>query len=244
MVKRLAGLIVWAFLVFGVHIICQSTVVGADTLQSEHYQLDESAIGTSNLNQSSSTNYQSTDATGFFVIGNAASANYQIDVGTKTTNDPTLAFSVNTSNADFGVFSASSASVTTASFSVSNYTSYGYVVQIFGNPPNYAGHTISAMAETSNSQAGTEQFGINLVANTQPYSFGANPDNGSFGFGTVSANYSTPNQYRYVSGETIASAPKSSGVTTYTISYLVNVTNLIPGGRYYSDQTIIITGTY
>ena len=108
------------------------------------------------------------------------------------------------------------------------------------------------MATTAASQAGVEQFGVNLVANTSPVNFGANPDNGQFGFGVIGngpgspgyANYSTPNQFRYVSGDTIASAPKSSGQTTYTLSFIANVAGVTPGGKYLSNQLLIVTGTY
>jgi hypothetical protein len=85
---------------------------------------------------------------------------------------------------------------------------------------------------------------MNLVANTSPISFGANPDHGQFGFGSASTNYGTANNFRFVNGETIASAPKSSGQTIYTISYLVNVNSLTPGGNYTSSQTLICTGTF
>jgi hypothetical protein len=77
-------------------------------------------------------------------------------------------------------------------FSVLNYTSYGYVVQIFGDPPTNGTHTIVPMSTTGASQISEEQFGINLVANTVPSSIGANPDNGQFGFGSVESNYNTP----------------------------------------------------
>lgn len=220
------------------------TKVYADTLQSAHYHIDESSIGVGDINQGSSTNYQATSATGDLSIGNSASNNYQINAGSQTTPDPTLSFTVNNGNINFGSFSSSTATVTTATFSVSNYTSYGYAVQIFGNPPTNGSHTISALSTTSASQTGTEQFGINLVANTSPISVGANPDNGQFGFGSVAANYAVPNQYRYISGGTIAQAPKSSGLTNYTITYLVNVAGLTPGGIYNSNQTLIVTGTY
>ena len=72
----------------------------------------------------------------------------------------------------------------------------------------------------------------------------ANPDHGQFGFGSAATNYDTPNFYRYVDGATIASAPKSSGVTIYTLTYLVNVGSLTPGGIYSSNQTLIVIGTY
>lgn len=213
-------------------------------LQSPSYQFNESVIGTGGQLEANSTNYQASGATGDLVVGNTASANYQIDAGTKTTNDPTLSFSLSSSAINFGSFTASSATTTTANFSVSNYTSYGYVVQILGSPPTNGSHTIPAMTTTGPSQPGVEQFGINLVANTSPTSLGANPNNGQFGFGGAAPSYATSNQYRYVNGETIALASKSSGVTSYTISYLINVAGLTPGGQYTSDQTIIVTGSY
>jgi hypothetical protein len=117
-------------------------------------------------------------------------------------------------------------------------------VQITGTPPSNGNYSIPAMTTPGGAVAGIEQFGINLAANTTPSSFGANPVQTIFGVGTAEANYSTPNNFRYVSGDTIASAPKSSGKTTYTLSYIVNVNSLTPGGKYSSNQTIIVTGTY
>jgi hypothetical protein len=213
-------------------------------LQSASYHFDETSVGSGGLIQSSSTNFGGSNSIGDLSVGNTSSANYQVNTGSQTTNDPALSFSITSGAISFPSFSSTAATVTTATFSVSNYTSYGYVVQVVGNAPSYGSHVIPAMAATGPSQVGIEQFGINLVANTLPSSVGANPDNGQFGFGTAATNYNTSNQYRYVSGETIASAPKSSGLTNYTISYLVNVGALTPGGQYTANQTIIVTGTY
>ena len=213
-------------------------------LQSTHYRFDESSVGSGGLIQSSSNNYTATSASGDLAIGSASSANYNVDSGSKTSPDPTLSFRMTGSDVNLGNFRASTPSTTTATFSVSNYTSYGYVVHMTGEPPANGQHSIAPMTETGPSQPGTDQFGINLVANTSPKSFGANPDQGQFGFGTASPNYGTSNQFRFVSGEVIASAPKSSGVTNYTISYLVNVASLTRGGKYESRQTLIVTGTY
>lgn len=243
MSKRLAGW-VGVFFVLAYCVAYQTPTAYADPLQSSNYRFDESAIGSGGLIQSSSANYQATDSVGDLATGNAASTNFQVNAGSKTTNDPSLSFAINSSAVNFGNFTASGATVTTANFSISNYTSFGYVVQIVGTSPSNGSHVIPAMATTAASLIGVEQFGINLVANTSPVSVGANPDNGQFGFGVASANYGTSNMYRYVSGETIASAPKSSGVTTYTLSYLVNVAGLTPGGQYTSNQTLIVTGTY
>jgi hypothetical protein len=216
----------------------------AYALQSTNYRFDESTVGAGGLVQSNSANYQASSSIGDLGIGDAASANFQIEAGSQTTPDPTLSFSMNNSNANFGNFTPTSAAVSTASFSVSNYTSYGYVVQIAGTPPTNGSHALPALTTTSSSQTGVEQFGVNLVANTSPVSVGANPVHGYFAFGDATANYGVSNKYRYVSGEPIASAPKSSGVTTYTLTYLVNVGSLTPGGIYTSHQTLIVIGTY
>jgi hypothetical protein len=195
------------------------------------------------LNQSNSANYVGRDSIGDLGVGTSASNNYQVQAGSTTTYNPSLSVSIGGASVGFNSFSASGPTTTTANFSVLNYTSYGYVVQLAGNPPSNGSTTINAMATTGPSVAGTSQFGINLVANTSPVSVGANPDTGQFGFGSASANYGTSNQYRYVSGETIAQSTKSSGLTTYTITYLINVAPLTPGGIYTSNQTLIITGT-
>jgi hypothetical protein len=155
-----------------------------------------------------------------------------------------LAFAILNPNVSFGAFSAGTTAVATATFGVVDYTSYGYIVQIVGTPPTRGTHALPGMSTTGPSQAGTEQFGINLVANTSPGSFGANPDHGQFGVGSAASNYDTPNNYRFVNGETIASAPKSSGQTIYTISYIVNVNSISPAGAYTGDQTLICSGTY
>jgi hypothetical protein len=221
-----------------------SAVVYAETLQSSGYRFEESAVGTGGQLQSNSANYQATSSTGDIANGDTSSTNYQATGGTRTSPDPALTFAITSSSANFGTFSAATASTATTSFSVINYTTYGYVVQVVGPAPTNGSHAITALTSGGASSPGNEQFGINLVANTSPVSQGANPNNGQFGFGSAAINYNTPNTYRYVSGETIASAIKNSGQTDYTISYLVNVGPLTQGGQYSANQTLIVVGTY
>jgi hypothetical protein len=213
--------------------------------QSAHYMLNESTVGAGGLNQSSSASYLGQDSIGNLGVGQSASTNFQVQAGSVTPSDPVLSVAVN-GTVNFTTFSAATAATATTTFTVLDYTTYGYVAQIIGNPPSNGATTIAAMGTVSPtaSVVGTSQFGINLVANTLPTSVGSNLNNGQFGFGSVTANYSTSNVYRYVSGETIAKATKNSGLTTYTITYIVNVPALTPGGVYTSNQTLIVTGTY
>ena len=228
----------------GVVLFVAVPLVQAETLQSGNYKLEESSIGTSGPLNGASNSYSVTDATGDIGVGNSQSSNYQINAGSKTTGAPALSFSVDSSGSDFGILTSTAARTATATFSVVNYTTYGYVVQIFGAPPTNKTHSIAPMSTLGSSLPGTDQFGINLVANTSPSSFGSNPDNGQFGFGSVTSNYSNANQFYYQDGDIIAQATKDSGLTHYKISYLVNVASLTPGGTYSTPQTLVVTGTY
>jgi hypothetical protein len=233
--------LVFCFIVLGYI----ASPVFADPLRSSNYQFQETSLGGTGLFNSQSANYQTAGtAGGILGLGNSASSNFQINAGNITTHDPALAFAVNNNNVSFGNFSAGTAATASTTFQVLDYTSYGYVVIATGSPPTNGTHTLPGMSTTGPSQAGTEQFGLNLVANTSPISFGANPDHGQFGFGSATSNYGTSNNYRYVSGESIVSAPKSSGQTIYTISYIVNVNSLTSGGSYNGSQTLICIGTY
>ena len=219
--------------------------IGVQALKSTNFQFDEASIGTGGPINQSSGNYGLWGGGNSDIgVGNSSSENYQIDAGANTDPSPTLAFAVENTDVGFGVLSPTTPSMATANFSVLNYSSHGYTVQIVGKPPTNNNHTIDALENLEMSQPGIEQFGLNLVANTLPESIGANPDNGLFGFGSVTDDYKVSNYYKYKNEDVIARAGKSSGVTNYTISYLVNVAGLTPGGEYHSDQTLIVLGTY
>lgn len=218
--------------------------VAAEFSVSNNYRFDEMTIGAGGLIQSASPSYQANSVLSDIAVGETTSSNYQLATGGLTTHEPTLSVIVNASNINLGQLTSSTAATGTATFSVLNYTAFGYVVQLSGGTMKNGNHSLDAMATTNTSQPGTEQFGVNLVANTSPVSFGANLNNGGFGYGQIMPNYSQANRFRYVEGEAIAQAPKSSGVTNYTISYVVNVADLTPGGVYATNQSVVVTGTY
>jgi hypothetical protein len=231
-------------LLFGVALLLLPTPVFAQGSASNNYRMDETALGQSGLPDSASSSYKGKVSLGDIGVGDSSSTNYNASGGSQTSNDPALTFSVNSSSVSFPTFATNAASMASTTFSVTNYTSFGYIVLISGSPPTYASHSITPMATAGTSSTGFEQFGINLVANTSPQSIGANPNQGQFGFGVAAAGYDTANNYKYVDGGTIASAPKSSGKTDFTISYLINVGSLTPGGQYTTHNELIVVGTY
>lgn len=216
---------------------------------SNNYRIDESFIGPGGSLESSSDNFSTApggQAVGGPGGGESESNNFRTQAGPQTTNDPSLTCSVTSSSLDFGAFSPGVTSTATATFSVLNYTAYGYVVQIVGDTPATGAHNLAAMSSNGPASPGTEQFGINLVDNASP-DIGANPvqvPDSSFSFGQAAGNYDTADSFRYVNGETIASATESSGQTDYTISYIVDASTTTPGGAYSGGQSIVCTGTY
>lgn len=214
---------------------------------SSNYQIQEDFVGGGGGPASSSDSYQAQDAASANAVGGGNGTDFKAQSGPVTTNDPTLTFSVTDSTVNLGSLSTSITRTDTATFKVLNYTSYGYIVQIIGSPPDNGAHTLTAMSSATASSAGTEQFGVNLVANTSPTSFGADPlqvPSSSFSFGQAANGYDTTNTYKYVSGNTIAKSTQSSGETDYTIAYIANIANNTPGGSYSGSQTLVCTGTY
>jgi hypothetical protein len=216
----------------------------ADTSTSAHMKITESIVGGGGLVSERSAHLSAGESIADIGIGYSSSSNLAINTGYTTTPDPTLSLTIIDYDLNFGTFSPGQATTLTSHFSVSNYTSYGYVVQVVGSPPTNGSHSLTALTSPTPSQVGVEQYGINLVANTSPVNLGANPDNGTSGNGAAVGAYAIPNNYQYVPGDTVATASKSSGLTTYTISQIVNVNTRTPGGTYSSVQTIICTGMY
>lgn len=216
-------------------------------ISSSNFQIDEDFIGGGGTIDSSSPNYKAQDSIGATAAGDGRSTNYRAQSGATTTNDPMLEFSVSTSSVSLGSLLTSQTATGTASFSVRNYTSNGYIVQLVGNTPTSGSHSLAAMSTTSASSAGTEQFGVNVVANTAPATFGANPQqvpDSSFSSGAAASGYNVANNFKYVSGDVIAQATETSGQTTYTISYIANISFSTPGGQYTATQSLVCTGTY
>lgn len=214
---------------------------------SSNYQVNEVFFGAGGALNNCSANYCSKQSVGETAVGNPSSANYQARAGFNTDRTPFLQFIVNGVSTDVGVLSTGTTTTTTATFSVKNYLSSGYQVVTVSNPPKYNAYTMHNLTSPSASVAGTEQFGINLRHNTSPISFGTDPvqvPGSAFSFGAAAPGYNTPNQYKYVPGDSIAFSNTSSGETDYTISYIYNISSVTPGGIYSFNDVLVATATF
>lgn len=238
------------FVAFGLTLTFGPKFAVAQQSFSNSYGADEVFMGPGGSNDVSSSNYTGRASIGDAALtsgntGNGSSTNNQTYSGNTTTANPELEVTLSAASLDMGVFSPNAPGTGTATFSVRTYLASGYVVYTIGNPPtSSSGRQLAPMTTGGTSSPGTEQFGINLVANTTP-AIGSNLSQGEFGVGYVATNYATANNFRYNTGEVIARADSSSGLTTYTISYLININPATtPAGRYIFTQSIVVTSTY
>jgi hypothetical protein len=217
---------------------------------SPNYQIDEIFIGSGGELDACGTDFCSDQILGGTAIGDTEGTDFQAQGGFGTPGEPTLEVLVSNNTVDLGVLNTSSTAAESANFSVSNYLSNGYVVKIYGNTPtNYTGagtHSLTALNSPSVSSPGTEQFGINLVANTTP-GIGTNPSqapDSTFSFGDAATGYDTPDYFKYVDEDVIAESTQSTGQTDFTISIMANIATSTPGGQYVTTLVIQAIATF
>jgi hypothetical protein len=218
---------------------------------SSNYSANELQFGSGGELDSSSANYKAQTSIGSLGVDSGSSANYKGYSGFLTPNEPFLEFAIDSSSVALGTLDPAAAKTGTAAFHVRAYVDSGYTVQTLSQPPTQTSgtvHTLTGMSSVGPSVVGTEQFGINLKANTSPATFGADPvpfPDSTFAAGVAFAGYSTTNQYRYVIGDSIAGSSGSGwGLTNYTISYIANINPLTPAGAYTMVHDLVVVATY
>jgi hypothetical protein len=234
--------------VYSSHVFAQYT--------SSSYKAEETFFGSGGELDASSSHYTAQSSVGALGVGTGSSSNYQAYSGFLTPNEPFLEMTVNTSTVDLGVLDSTAAKTGNATFTVRAYTDSGYTVQTVSQPPQTStGDTLNPMTSQGASVVGTEQFGINLKANTSPATFGADPTlqpDSSFATGIAATGYSTANQYKYNAGDVIACTGSAGacgsvsgwGQTTYTISYIANITGITKAGAYSMEHDLVVVTTY
>lgn len=242
------------FLTFVVMLVSSiQTPAFAQSTSSPSYKVDEYQFGTGSNVDLNSTNYGAHAGVGSLGVGRVSSTNYDAEAGFITPNAPFLEVFVNNTTVDLGNLNVTSTGSGQGSFWVRTYVSSAYVVQTMSQPPiSEGGRVLAAKSTLGTANPGTEEFGINLVANTAPAAIGANPLNvpdNTFADGQAATSYNTANQYKYGVGDIIARSQatvgnQAVGRTDYTISYIANVSSITPAGTYVMKHDIVVTATY
>jgi hypothetical protein len=159
--------------------------------------------------------------------------------------DETLAFTLAAATVNLGVITTSTTGKGTSTMDISTNAASGYSISYTGNTLTSAGGTIGAI--TTGGGAGSVvnttggQFGLNLVSNTTP-SVGTNVS-GS-GSGVAAVNYNTTNLFKFVSGNTVATAAAPTNSNTFTVSYIANVDGATAAGAYTTALTYVATANF
>jgi hypothetical protein len=245
--KRHSMVFIQAALVCLVSALFVPVIVLAAQSSSSNYQVNEVFFGAGGELNACSASYCSKQSAGETAVGNTASANYQAQGGFNTDRTPYIQFTVSNTSINLGTLTATTTRTANATFSVKAYLSHGYSVVNASDPPTNGAYSMQALAIPTASSTGAEQFGMNLVANTSPSTFGADPQyvpDNTFSFGQVAADYSQPDMYKYAKGDIVALSNSSSSATDYTISYIFNISNVTPGGNYSMHHVLVATATY
>lgn len=237
------SLCLFASMVIGV--FAASTAL-AETSKSSNYQVTQTELGGSSDLQTCSGQYCAQSSAGGTVGGDTAGNVYHTKLGDVTSSEPALDVTVDGDSTSLGTLTTDRTATKTMSIKVRNYLSNGYIVQIVGDAPSYAGHTLAALASPTASQPGKEQFGMNAVKNTTP-NIGADPvqvPSNDISYGIVADDYKTADKFMYLNGDIVALSHTASGETDYTITMIVNVSATTPAGQYSGDFSAVVVPVY
>lgn len=167
-----------------------------------------------------------------FCVGITVTGNCTSTTGTAVTFSPSSTFSTTT------------ASTASSQFAAATNAGGGYVVTVNGATLTSGARTIAAAGvqspngATAGSVTGTSQFGMNV-----PTASITNASSQSVG--TAGTNYGTAAQYRYFTGDTVATTGGvASDFNTYTANYIVNISGVQAAGAYATTLTFICTATF
>lgn len=186
------------------------------------------------------TTYSDSAWTTAIDIGNVATSTAgQVTVTASV--DETLAFTLASSTVALSTLSTSTPASGTSTMSASTNAATGYNVTVNGTTLTSGTNTITALGSPTASTAGTKQFGLNLVANTTP-TVGTNVT--GTGSGIAATGYGTTNNFKFVSGDIVASAAVPTNNNAYTISYLANIDTITNPGAYSTVLTYVATANF
>lgn len=143
---------------------------------------------------------------------------------------------------DMGQLSSQSTLTAQSQMAVGTNASAGFAITANAAPMSAGTNIINSLANPTESRPGTNQFGINLVANNSP-TVGNDPE-GPWTNATPTTTYGQPNRYKFVSGDVVASSPNVSLMRKFTVSYIVNSSDDLKAGVYSTTVTYIASGLF
>jgi hypothetical protein len=222
------------------------TAAATQTSNSSHYSVTETQFGGGSQQEQCGSQYCAKSSAGDLTVGGTNSTSFSALSGSNTTDQPLLEVITVGGNQNLGVLEQDSTATATAVVKVRNYLMQGYAIEMAGSPPKYGTHALNPLSVPTASQPGHEQFGINLVANSTP-AIGANPvkaPSGDSALSYITSGYSNADQYKYIDEDIVAENYTESGEVHYTISMILNISGVTPGGQYASTFSAVVVPLY
>lgn len=152
------------------------------------------------------------------------------------------------------LFSPTDTATATSQMAASTNAISGYAITVNGTTLTNGSYTIPGKSSAGIRVRGTSEFGLNLKANTVATStvaVGAEIDTASNGTdlrGQAKAGYNTVDQFKFVSGDTVAASDYTvagpSNAQIYTVSYIADVAGNQVAGTYVATLSYICTPTF
>jgi hypothetical protein len=142
---------------------------------------------------------------------------------------------------DFGELSSKKTSSGTSQMLAFTNAQSGYNISLAGTTMQSGNNEIKALSVEDVSRPGTSQFGLNLTNNSSPNQ-GAVPTGP--GSAVVVTGYSTPDKYRFVNSEILASTTGPDNLRLFTSTYIVNVPASQAPGIYVTTITYVCLATF
>ncbi len=143
---------------------------------------------------------------------------------------------------DMGELSSKETLTAQSQMAVGTNASGGFAITANGIPMSAGTSVIDSPTTPVESKKGTNQFGINLVANNAP-AVGEDPE-GVWANAVASPDYGVPNHYKFVPGDVVAYSPNVSLMKKFTVSYIVNSNENLRAGVYTTTITYIASGRF
>lgn len=143
---------------------------------------------------------------------------------------------------DMGTLSTADTLTAESQMAVGTNASGGFAITANGSAPSAGTNVIKGSESPSLSAPGSNQFGLNLVANSSP-TVGNDPE-GEWANAMASSDYSVPNQYKYVAGDVVAYSPNVSLMKKFTVSYILNANPSLRAGVYTTTINFVASGRF
>ena len=218
----------------------------ANTTASPNFEASEAQFGAGAALETCSGQYCAQASIGS-IGGESSSENFTAGFSPLTEEDtePMLEVFIEPGSSNLGKLDTNRTASRTMRLHVRSFLAGGYTVQITGDPPRYDEYSLATPIAPIASLTGTEQFAINVVANSTP-EVGENP---SFMpeevlSDVVLPEYATSDMFTYRSGDIVAQTLSESSQIRYTVSMIVNVSGSTPAGHYSGDFNAVVTPVF